>query len=214
MKKLLSIAILTLFANAIFAQQTVDPKARAVLDRAVQTLQRTSGVTADFQILMEAGQSDARQTLNGSLWLKGNKFKLVVPGVETYFDGRTQWVYMTDAREVTISNPTREELQEINPTALLSSYRDGYKIEYDAERQEGGRTIHDINLYPTDLRKDFFRINIKIEKDTHNLVSIKTYDKSGSSTTITLTRYQSNVPLEDAVFTFRSIPGVEEIDLR
>ncbi len=203
----------TLFAGIVFAQQSVDPVARAILDKAVQTLQKTTGVTADFQITMEDEQSGQKQTINGSLWLKGNKFKLTIPGVETYFDGTTQWVYMTEAKEVTISSPTEAELQEINPTTVLTSYKKGYKIEGDADKQEKGKTIHDINLYPTDLKKDFFRINIKIEKGTHNLVAIKTYDKGGSSTSIVLTKYLV-APLDDSVFAFQSGAGIDEIDLR
>ncbi len=213
MKKSLLILLLALFTNAVFAQQNIDPKAKAILDKAVQTLQRSAGITADFQITMEAGQSDQKQTLNGSLWLKNSKFKLVIPGVETYFDGITQWVYITEANEVTISNPTTAELQEINPALLLASYKKDYKIQYEDERQEKGKTIHSINLYPTDIKKDFFRINIKIEKDTHNLFSIRTYDKSGSSTHIALTKYQTTA-LDDSVFTFNSTAEIDEIDLR
>ncbi|MDR1699152.1 MAG: outer membrane lipoprotein carrier protein LolA [Prevotellaceae bacterium] len=213
MKKSFLILLLTLFAGTIFAQDAIDPNAKAILDKAVQTLQKSAGITADFQITMEAGQSEQKQTINGSLWLKGNKFRLAIPGVETYFDGTTQWVYMTEAKEVTISHPTEAELQEINPTTILTSYKKGYKIEGDAEKQEKGKTILEINLYPTDLKKDFFRINLKIEKDTHNLVAIKTYDKSGSSTNIVLTKYEA-APLDDTVFTFQSAAGIDEIDLR
>jgi outer membrane lipoprotein-sorting protein len=214
MKKIFLFFFLTLMTTAVFAQQqSIDPQAKKILDRAVQDLQRTQGVTADFRILMEAGQTDQKQSVNGSLWLKGNKFKLLIPGVETYFDGTTQWVYMTDAQEVTISTPTAEELQEINPTALLSSYKKGYKIESGADKMENGKTIHDINLYPTDLKKEFFRINLNIEKGTNRLVAIKTYDKNGASTTITLTKYQVT-PLDDTMFLFKSKAGVDEIDLR
>ena len=213
MKKTIFIFLLTLFTAAAFAQQNIDPKAKAVLDKAVQELQRTSGVTADFQITMAAGQTDQKQIVKGSLWLKGNKFKLVVPGVETYFDGTTQWVYMSDAKEVTISNPTAEELREINPTALLASYKKGYKIEFDAGNSSSTAN-YDINLYPTDLKKDFFRINIKLDKNNYNLLSIKTYDKSGASTDIVLAKYQSNVPLDDSMFVFQTKDGVDEIDLR
>ena len=59
----------------------------------------------------------------------------------TWFDGKTQWSYVVTSGEVNISNPTREELQTINPYLLLSTYKKGFTYELGKAKHSG------INLY-------------------------------------------------------------------
>ena len=61
--------------------------------------------------------------------LKGNRFYLNSGGIQSWFDGTTQWSYLESSEEVNVSNPTPEELQTINPYALLSIYKSGYNYK-------------------------------------------------------------------------------------
>ena len=54
------------------------------------------------------------RTGNGTLLLKGNRFYLNSGGIQSWFDGTTQWSYLESSEEVNVSNPTPEELQTIN----------------------------------------------------------------------------------------------------
>ena len=74
-----------------------------------QCLQQAGGIRATFG-----------GTGNGTLLLKGNQFYLNSGGIQSWFDGKTQWSYLESSEEVNVSNPTPEELQTINPYALLS----------------------------------------------------------------------------------------------
>jgi len=43
--------------------------------------------------------------------------------MQAWFDGKTQWAYMAQNNEVSITEPTEKELAETNPMAILSGYK-------------------------------------------------------------------------------------------
>lgn len=49
------------------------------------------------------------------------KFALDLVDVKIYYDGKTQWAYSAADKEVTIINPTSDELVTGNPAAILAS---------------------------------------------------------------------------------------------
>lgn len=106
MKKL----ILTLFA-LILAMTAAVAAVPASVSRAVKQ--------AD-----EAGTLDIACTVNGraaSMTLSGDCFHLDLGTAHVYFDGKTQWSYSPADKEVTIMEPTADELAETNPLHILHS---------------------------------------------------------------------------------------------
>ena len=100
--------VLILFLSVSLSAQK-DKQAREILDKTANALQQAGGIRATFG-----------GTGNGTLLLKGNRFYLNSGGIQSWFDGTTQWSYLESSEEVNVSNPTPEELQTINPYALLS----------------------------------------------------------------------------------------------
>lgn len=103
--------VLILFLSVSLSAQK-DKQAREILDKTANALQQAGGIRATFE-----------GTGNGTLLLKGNRFYLNSGGIQSWFDGKTQWSYLESSEEVNVSNPTPEELQTINPYALLSIYK-------------------------------------------------------------------------------------------
>lgn len=103
--------VLILFLSVSLSAQK-DKQAREILDKTANALQQAGGIRATFG-----------GTGNGTLLLKGNRFYLNSGGIQSWFDGKTQWSYLESSEEVNVSNPTPEELQTINPYALLSIYK-------------------------------------------------------------------------------------------
>ena len=107
MKNVLLICI-CLFGLALpLSAQKLD--AQDILDRTATAFRQAGGIQADFTV-----QTYAKSILQGSstgvIRLKGEKFLLNADGVKTWFDGRTQWSYVTNSDEVNISEPSPEEL--------------------------------------------------------------------------------------------------------
>ena len=59
----------------------------------------------------------------------GGKFSLIMGDIKVYYDGKTQWAYSAADKEVTILNPTADELASGNPAAILSTLSSAFKGE-------------------------------------------------------------------------------------
>lgn len=89
-----------------------------VADKCAATLAGSPSVTVDFTVVDSNGNEGA-----SSLIVSGNKFRLTAPGMETWYDGATQWTYYEAESQLSISEPTAEELIECNPLALVSNWK-------------------------------------------------------------------------------------------
>ena len=105
--------ILLLATLQCFAQK--DAKACEILDALASAYGKSAGTEIVFG-----------GTVDGTIGLKGEKFVLECAGVKSWFDGKTLWSYIEDSEEVNISTPTPEELQSINPYAMLGIYKTGF----------------------------------------------------------------------------------------
>ena len=193
--------ILLLVPLCIFAQK--DTKARQILDRTASALQQAGGIRATFE-----GSN------NGTLLMKGEKFFLDCAGISSWCDGKTQWSYVSDNEEVTVSIPTPEELQGINPYALIQSYKNGYNYQYKGKHTQNGIIGHEVKLIPEHeqslksitlfVTEKYLPIYIKVEQD------------NGMADEIIITSCQTNQKLNDNVFVFdkKKYPNAEIIDMR
>ncbi len=201
MKRLLTIGMLVLLPYYLGAQ--TDRKAEEVLDKALSELSKTSGIRADF-----AG------TEQGFLLLKGEKFYLNSGGIQSWYDGKTQWSYVADTEEVNISHPTREELQAINPYLILMRYKTDFDYNYKGTQTRNGVKGHEIVLTPKHSgNREVIRVFIS---HSHQPLAIKVEQDGRTMSEINVIKYQTNQKLEDGMFRFNKslYPNAEIIDMR
>lgn len=201
MKRLLTIGMLVLLPYYLGAQ--TDRKAEEVLDKALSELSKTSGIRADF-----AG------TEQGFLLLKGEKFYLNSGGIQSWYDGKTQWSYVADTEEVNISHPTREELQAINPYLILMRYKTDFDYNYKGTQTRNGVKGHEIVLTPKHSgNREVIRVFIS---HSHQPLAIKVEQDGRTMSEINVIKYQINQKLEDGMFRFNKslYPNAEIIDMR
>jgi outer membrane lipoprotein-sorting protein len=148
--------------------------------------------------------------------MKGDKFTLVASDIKTWYDGKTQWVYVEPANEVNISSPAGEDLQLTNPAILLRDYRMGYVSRYTGEATgANGKSIQNVELQPKN-KSDITKITLQIEKTSSLPIHIQLEMKNGNRSVIQISNIRTGVNRPDDYFTFRqsNYPGVETIDLR
>ena len=182
--------VLILFLSVSLSAQK-DKQAREILDKTANALQQAGGIRATFG-----------GTGNGTLLLKGNQFYLNSGGIQSWFDGKTQWSYLESSEEVNVSNPTPEELQTINPYALLSIYA--------GTKSRNGKQGFEVILTPEN-KQDITSITLFVSQ-TYQPLYIKVEQSNKSANEIIVTSYQTNQPLDNA--TFKKFPNAEVIDLR
>lgn len=133
--------------------------------------------------------------------------------MNAWFDGKTQWAYMAQNNEVSITEPTEKELAETNPMAILSGYKTKTVIRFSKTKSTQNYVVE---MIPKVKNNDFTKIEVQVNKTTGNLVSIKLSAKNGSATLLTLTNYQKGIKVADDVFVFNKarFKGVTVNDLR
>lgn len=210
------IACLTLLLSlpVCFAQQ--DAKAVDILNKASAAYLKAGGVKAAFSIQLLQSKGVKGERVQGSIRLKGQKFKLEVEDMTTWFDGSNQWVYLKNNREVNVSNPTEEELLTINPINVFQLYKHGYTCSYKGTGTSAGFSVQNIVLTPKDKYSQVAGIQVAFDKNSLRPVTIVITNKDKSGTTVTITSYQSGNAFSDNLFVFpaKEYPNTQVIDLR
>lgn len=122
MKKLIICAFFAIFG--LMASAKVPARVQA----AAKSVNATPSLQVDFKI-------NGRQ---GAMLLgDGGKFALDLSEARIFYDGQTQWAYSLPDKEVTIINPTADELAAGNPAAILSTLAtafDGTRLKDETYR--------------------------------------------------------------------------------
>ena len=114
----LSLLFLALIAVMDVSAQTADRLMRGVAEKV------SSSPSVELQFTINGSDGPVQ----GSAVLSGAYFTLSTPIVKVWYDGLTQWTMLCSTQEVSITEPTAEELMESNPFAILRSYASRYSV--------------------------------------------------------------------------------------
>jgi len=152
----------------------------------------------------------------GHLWIKGDRYKLIIPSQHVYCDSVNMWNYLPQQNEVTISlyDPQDEE-NAINPIKLVSNYQKHYRSAFIREIVEKGISIQIIDLYPLKA-SSFYKVRLYIDKSKKEIFKISISELDGYTYTYTFHTFLKNPKLSDQLFIFNSsqYQDVEIIDIR
>lgn len=193
--------VLATSISVVFAQK--DAKAQAILDKTAAAYQKANGIKLTFD-----------GTQKGILLLKGSCFYLDCAGVKSWFNGKTQWSYVQQNEEVTISNPTAEEIQSVNPYALITSYKTLFNYRYKGTQTRNGKKGQEIVLTPRqkgEIQSITFTVSANYEP-----IYIGIQLTNGQTQKLNITSYQTNLNLNSTNFSFnaKKYPNAEIIDMR
>ncbi len=202
MKKILFVLLIAVLPMFVCGQNSAERRVKA----AVAELKRST-YEGRFTLLYYNAANDVTDKQSGEITLKGNKFHITLAGNETKFDGKIQWMFVSEFNEVSITEPTAEELKEISPLAMIEYYVSKDRI---SEGDDG-----EINFYPAEPKEsEYFRIELRINKS--NLPSkLVIYQKNGDKITLVWDSL-NKTKVDDSYFYFDTTkyPNVEVNDLR
>ena len=134
----------------------------------------TKTLQSDFTVTV-AENVASPMNYPGSLTMQGTQFKLSMFNIEAAYDGKTLYMYSPDTDELTLTNPTEQELVEANPFLYAKALVDVCNI---TERESGEQTI--ITLTPKDQSIGINRFVLKVR--TADLMPLSVEIKEGKKT--------------------------------
>ena len=199
----------------VIAQQQ-QSQAKSILDKTAEAFRKAGGVKADFTVkVITDGLIEGVE--HGTIQLKGEKFVLKTTDIVTWFDGKTQWSYVAKNDEVNVSNPTQEELQQINPYTFLYMYQKGFSYKLGTVKTYQGKAVWEVILTANDKKQELESITLYVTKSTYEPVYIQLQQRGQKTRNeITVTGYQTRLNYADSIFSFdkKQYPNAEIIDLR
>lgn len=220
MKKIITFLSVILIVSLVNAQgknpTKNDPAAKAILDAVSAKFKTLKSPQASFTYKVENAQGKALSTKKGSVVMKGNKFKVSMDGMEIISDGKTVWNYDKSAKEVTVNNVDANP-NAMSPQKMFTNFYDkDFYYKLNGDRKEGGKTIQEIELTPTDKTRPYHKVYVWVDKAAKTIFSAKFLEKSGGRYSYTISNLKSTTSASDGEFAFNKAkyPGVEVVDLR
>lgn len=198
----------TLFILAVAALASVAGESAAdLLGRAAAKYQKAASITAAYTLKADGATS------SGSITVAGNRFAISSRDMSVWFDGKTQWTLVPSAREVNVTEPTSDELQQVNPFAVINAFRANYNAAF---ADKGAGNVRVIKLTPKSKRADITSATVRLDASTLFPTEITLTDRSRRTVVIKVTsaRAGAAVPASTFVYNSKSHPGVKVVDLR
>jgi outer membrane lipoprotein carrier protein len=216
MKKLLLLIVVVTLVNLLYSQDTEkgDKKSNEILDRLTKKTEAYKTIKAEFAYIMKNADAGIDEKTEGTLFVKGDKYRLLIAGQVVICDGTSTWTYIKDADEVQINSVDNSE-DAITPNKLLTSYNKDYKSKFVKESFQYGTTVNIIDLTPIE-GKSFSSVRVILDKVKDQLLEITIFDKNGSTYTYIINKFEPDIPVNDSQFAYSKteFPGADVVDMR
>jgi len=201
----------------LFSLQGITAQNNAQAEKAITDLlseAKSSAIKTNFKLVISDKKDPQPMVTTGAFTLKGNKFVLEMEAMKAWFDGKTQWAYVQQSNEISITEPTVKELSETNPMAILSGYKSKCVIRFSSKVKSAQNYC--IEMIPKIKNNEIAKIDVQINKSNGNLFSIKLTNKNGGTTLLLLSNFQKGINVSDNTFVFNQAKykGVTVNDLR
>ncbi len=216
MKKYLLSALL-IVGSIIGAWAQTDAKAKAILAEVSKKYNAYDVIKTDFTFTLDNPQAKIKEIQAGTLYVKPktNKYKVVMKGQDVISDGKTQWTYLKNEKEVQV-NDVDNSPNALNPAKIFTIYEKGFKYIYNGDIKVNGKTQHVIDLTPIDGKRSFFKVRLNVDKASKQISNAVIFDKNGNRYTYAIKTFTPNVKVAESTFAFdaKKYPGVNVEDLR
>ena len=181
-----------------------DPAAEPMLDRLATLFSTNEAYQVEFRYEVESLTEKYKVEDYGSVIFKGQKYKLKTDEGDVFFNGTSMWTYSPVNEEVYLSKPDPENMDQLLtvPFTLLNNYRKYFKYKLKEEVKTGGKTFHEIDLYPASLESSYSILRVQIEKASGRLHSFTLHQKNGILFRIFINEIIPNVKITDNTFSW------------
>lgn len=202
---LLLFLLLVLLSPQVVAGQ-VKISAQEFLQRSADKIKQAECLNVAYTARVDG------QAQEGMLTLQGDMFIIASPGMMSWYDGKTQWTYTKQIGEINVITPTPQELQQINPLAIIRSFGDAYIVKMLPSTVK----IKKVLLTAKNPKSDITKAEISINADTMypTGVLLTMSNKQTVSIAINDIHPGGKLPAERFRFDPKLFPGIPVVDLR
>lgn len=212
MKIIISLFFTVLLPTSLVQAQN-DPRAIKILDSFSSNATKAPSVSMAFKMITADLTENITDTLEGSIILSKDKYRLNLGDNIVWYNGETIWNYLTAEKEVTITKPdTKDHSFQNRPSEIFSMYKSGYKSRLIEEKSD----IYVVDLYPEDTKTDLVRVRLAIKRSDLSMQSLEYKRRDGLIITLQISEYNlKQKPASDTfIFQTEKYKGVEINDMR
>jgi outer membrane lipoprotein carrier protein len=198
-----------------FAQGN-DPEAKKILDAVSTKFKTFKSIQSTFTLQIEDAKGKVQGGKKGTVYMKGEKYRVSITGQEIFCDGKDVWTYDKVANEVTITQPDASGSGITLQKLFTSFYDKDFLYKLNGEKKIGNKVVQEIEMTPVDKTKAFHKVYVLVDKKAQTIYSTRVLEKNGNKYSYTVNTFNGKAAVPDAVFVFnkKNYPGVEEVDLR
>ena len=203
MRRLFSIVSLLMVALCVSAASS----GGALLQRCAAKIKSAPSLSVTYTVSADGN------TAEGLLVLQGEMFTISTPGMVSWYDGKSQWTYSDQIGEVNVISPTAEEVQQINPFAIVKSFSSSYSSEQVKSSSAGMTTLR---LTAKNRKSDISSADVTINDKTLYPTRIVLTMSNRQKVTINIKNVKAGgkLPVSNFRFDAKRYPNVQVIDLR
>lgn len=181
--------------------------AMQLLENAAANIKSMPSLKANYTITV-SGQGSA----TGVMTLSGDMFVMTSADLMTWYDGTTQWTMVMADNEVNVTEPTADELRQVNPFVIINNFRNSYS----ASSLKAGPGQKKLLLKAKNAKEPIAETTVTLNAATLLPVQIELKLKNNRTVSIKVTGIQKGKSLPVGVFRFpaKKYPSAEIVDLR
>ncbi len=175
--------------------------AEQMLSRCAKTINSTPSISMKFVLSYDNLQIPCDITVSK------NKYHLSSKDMQVWYDGNTQWTYLSGNQQLSISEPTTDELLESNPFAIVNHYSKAYTCK---------KAGSDIELIAKSRRAVIKKARITINPSTDLPTKVVITMSNGKELTASAGTVKKGpqVPSSTFIYSKKLYPAKEIVDLR
>jgi len=214
-KDICLLALLSLIPICTYGQQ--DSKAEAYLQAVSEQFDLHKGYVIQMDYIREDLMQETSAESEGTIWMKGLKYKIVVDEYIIYYNEKKLYSQNTDNEEVYVSEPDPDQpgyLQAV-PIKIFKSYEQDFNYMYIGNTPVFGKTLVEIQLYPKDRSGPYSMLKMYVNPGSQKLEVIQLKHKEGILYTMILSEIKEDRSIEDSTFEYdpSAYPNTEIIEL-
>jgi len=206
-----------LLSIAITSNGQQDSRAAKYLQSVSDQFDMNKGYVIQMDYIREDLMQETSAEGEGTIWMKGLKYKIIVDEYIVYYNGNKLYSQDTENEEVYVSVPDPNQpgyLQAV-PIKLIKSYEQDFNYMYIGETPLLGKNLIEIQLYPKERSGPYSMLKMFINPGSQKLEAIQLKHKEGILYTMILSQIKGDQTIEESIFEFdpAAYPNTEIIEL-